>query len=87
MDIIKNEDRFLHNREITETYIRNFPEKVKDREKTARQISATLSFLKKDNKLTNYTIGNSLKHNFWGFNDWLNSDGNIKPGYMYIAGK
>ena len=85
--IIRGENRFLHNREITDTYVSRYPEKGEDRDRTARQISAMLSIMRRDGKCVNYQIGNSLKYTFWGFQEWLNEDGNIKPAYMYHAGR
>ena len=81
--ILRGENRFLHSREIVSTYISRYPEKVDDRDRLARQLSAMLSIMRREGKIVNWQIGNSLKYTFWGFKEWLNEDGNIKPAYMY----
>ncbi len=81
--ILRGENRFLHSREIVSTYISRYPENVDDRDRLARQLSAMLSIMRREGKIVNWQIGNSLKYTFWGFKEWLNEDGNIKPAYMY----
>ncbi len=81
--ILRGENRFLHSREIVDIYSSRYPEKYEDRDRLARQLSAMLSIMRRDGKIVNWQIGNSLKYTFWGFQEWLNEDGNIKTNFMY----
>lgn len=80
--IIKKEDRFLHNSEITDFLI---PYWKVDKDKARRRVSAELSKAKREQlgTFTNYQMGNSKKNVYWGSKNWLGNDGKPLSKHMY----
>ena len=81
LNIIRSQDRFLHNSEITDIMSKIYI--GKDKNKLSRQISGQLSQLKKDNKIASFSNGFSKKQIYWGFNKWLKDD-KIIEGHEYF---
>ena len=83
LDIIKNEKRFLHVREIANIahqFEKNVPVKM-----FIKKISPALSVLKNlpETSLISIEVRNSHFNTFWGSRAWLNEEGEIKSEYMY----
>ena len=82
---ISKAQRFLHYSEIVQLLETIYPEKTQDQVKFKRQISTTLSLLKKNGKVISYQKGNSKRDTFWGLDKWLDKEGQIKPEYFQEA--
>ena len=83
LDIIKNENRFLHVREIVNIahqFEENIPVSI-----FVKKISPALSVLKNlpQTCLVSIEVANSHFNTFWGSKAWLNEEGEIKSDYMY----
>lgn len=83
IDIIKNENRFLHVREIANIahqFEQNIPVSI-----FVKKISPALSVLKNlpHTSLISIEVANSHFNTFWGSKAWLNEEGEIKSDYMY----
>ena len=83
IDIIKNENRFLHVREIANIahqFEENIPVSI-----FVRKISPALSVLKNlpQTCVVNFEVADSHFNTFWGSKAWLNEEGEIKSEYMY----
>lgn len=78
---LKREQRFLHNREMSEMAHKLEPE-VSTNDFT-KKFSSILSMLKRDGQLTNIVVNDINRNTFWGVPKWLNEDGNIKKEHMY----
>ena len=79
--IIKKEDRFLHNSEITDI-IKNYSDK--DMGFLRRRISAVLSHAKQEGgNLVNIRIGTAIRNTFWGSKEWLDANGHPLKDHMY----
>lgn len=83
LDIIKNENRFLHVREIANIahqFEEHIPVSV-----FVKKISPALSVLKSLplTCLVSIEVANSHFNTFWGSKAWLNEEGEIKSEYMY----
>lgn len=84
--IIKRENRFLRNKEITEMIQQYHADK--DIVFLKRRISSVLSKAKdEEGNLTNITVGNSKRNTFWGSKDWLDSNGKPVAAHMYDKSK
>jgi len=82
---ISKGQRFLHYSEIVQLLETIYPEKMVDPVKFKRQISTTLSLLKKNGKLISYQKGNSKRDTYWGLDKWLDNEGQIKTEYFKEA--
>jgi hypothetical protein len=83
--IFENENRFLHNSEITQIISKQ--DNIKDLKWLRRRVSAVLSKIKKDNDiegLINFKFGKATKDTVWGLEHWLDSNDNIKEKYMFV---
>ena len=83
LDIIKNENRFLHVREIA-----NIAHQFENDIPVAtfiKKISPALSVLKTlpETSLMGYAVSKSHFNTFWGSRAWLNEEGEIKREHMY----
>jgi hypothetical protein len=83
LDIIKNENRFLHVREIANIahqFEQNIPVSI-----FVKKISPALSVLKNlpQSSLVSIEVANSHFNTFWGSKAWLNEEGEIRSEYMY----
>ena len=84
VQILEQEKRFLFSIEITKIVAKRIDEKNITWLK--KRISAALSKGKNDDEvvgLIKYQFGRSLKDSVWGYDDWLDADGNIKKEYMF----
>ena len=79
-DTVMNKKRFVHNRDILETFGRKYPKL--DKVEFGRKISVLLASLKKQGRLAIYNAGGYRKNMFWGSPTWL-SGRKIKPGYKF----
>lgn len=83
--IFDDRNRFLHTQEIARVIAEK--ENVKDLKWLVRRVSANLSKFKKQQDLEgliNYQFGKQTRDNVWGFNKWMDANGNIKPQYLYV---
>jgi len=83
--IIKDRNRFLHNSEITQALHLHDSKKPKDYIK--RRVSLVLSdamINKKIDNLINYRFSNLKKDTVWGFNKWLDDEGEVKKENMFF---
>jgi hypothetical protein len=83
LDIIKNENRFLHVREIANIahqFEQDIPVSI-----FVKKISPALSVLKNlpQSSLVSIEVAHSHFNTFWGSKAWLNEEGEIKSEYMY----
>lgn len=83
LDIIKNENRFLHVREIANIahqFEPNIPVTI-----FVKKLSPALSVLKNlpQSGLISIEVANSHFNTFWGSKAWLNEEGDIRSQYMY----
>lgn len=79
--IIKKENRFLHNNEIS-TIIKKYSDK--DIDFLKRRISAVLSTAKvEEGNLVSIRIGNAIRNTFWGSKEWLDANGEPLKEHMY----
>ena len=76
---LKKEQRFLHNREISEMAHEQEPDI--DMTDFITKFSSVLSRLKKEGQITSIQVGNSLRNTFWGNPGWLDEDGKVKEGH------
>lgn len=81
-DAVINKKRFIHNRDILESFSRKYPKL--DKVEFGRKISVLLASLKKQGRLAVYNAGGYRKNMYWGSPSWL-SGRNIKPGYKFKA--
>ena len=79
-DTVMNKKRFIHNRDILESFCKKFPKL--DKVEFGRKISVLLASLKKQGRLAVYNAGGYRKNMYWGSPSWL-SGRNIKPGYKF----
>lgn len=83
--VIKRENRFLHNSEITEALL---PYVNKSRELLSRRISSVLTKAKGEvGNLVNIRVGKSIQNTFWGSKKWLDSNGDPLEAHMYDKSK
>ncbi len=82
---ISESQRFLQNSEITQLLETIYPEKMEDPVKLKRQISSTLSLLKKNGQLISYQKGKTKRDVYWGLAKWLDDEGQIKTEYFKEA--
>lgn len=78
---LKREQRFLHNREMSEM-AHKLEQKISATDFT-KKFSSILSMLKRDGQLTNVVVNDINRNTFWGSPKWLNEDGTIKEENMY----
>lgn len=83
INLLKNKQRFLHNKEITDMLLLKYHNKDKNR--FSRQLSGILSKLKKEQKIVSYYEGSSKKNVYWGLLDWLDENNNIKIGFEFFS--
>lgn len=79
--LLKREQRFLHNREMSE--MTNALEPQISKEKLSKKFSSILSILKKRGLIVKKVINGNNQNCFWGSPKWLNEDGTIKDEFMY----
>lgn len=82
--VLEHENRFLHTQEIASIIAEK--DNVTDIKWFRRRVSASLSKFKADQDiegLINYQFGKQTRDNVWGFKEWLDAQGNIKPQYAY----
>ena len=83
--IIKDRNRFLHNSEITQVLHLHDSENPKDYIK--RRVSLVLSdamINKKIDNLINYRFSNLKKDTVWGFEKWMDEEGEVKKEHMFF---
>ena len=83
MFIIRTENRFLHLREIA--HIANKLEPYLSLPLLKKKISPALCYLRKQSPglVTSYVVGNYHHNTFWGFPEWLETDGTITNAHLY----
>ncbi len=79
--VIKDHDKFVHNRQIAEELHRREPQISED--EWAKKISAALSSLRQKGQLVNFSVNGYNRNTFWGSPKWLDSNKEIKKEYMY----
>lgn len=79
MFIIKQEDRFIHAREIS-GILNNLEPSDED---VVRKVSAALSLLKQKDLIGKIKINNANVNTFWGSKKWLDESGNPLDGHDY----
>ena len=80
--ILKREDRFLHNNEISHFINELDPVDIPIKD-LRRKVSVSCSALKSNGKLDSVTIGKNLINSFWGNPKWLDENGKIIKGHEY----
>lgn len=83
--ILKNENRFLHVREIAG--IAHYLERETSVVDFVKKISPALCTLKtlSNSNLVSYAVTNSQFNTFWGSKNWLDESGEIKQEHMYSS--
>lgn len=83
--VIKHENRFLHNSEITDALL---PHTNKSRELLTKRISSVLTKARAEGgNLVNIRVGKSLQNTFWGSKDWLDQNGDPLEAHLYDKSK
>lgn len=79
--VIKAEERFLHAREIAEIIFSI--DGGSSAEDITKKVSPALSSLGQKGTITKIKIGASNINSFWGSKNWLEANGEVKPGHEY----
>ncbi len=79
--IIRREDRFLHTREIAKLIHDIDPFASVD--DIVKKLSPVISSLRVNNIIVKKKVGSANIHTFWGSKNWLDENGELKPGHEY----
>jgi hypothetical protein len=82
--LLKFHKRFLHFKEVADMIIEIEPN-IPNQKKLAAKLSAVTSKLKGVH-IEKYQEGNDNRQTYWGIKEWLDDNGNIKPGHEYTEG-
>lgn len=89
--ILRIENRFLHVRQFAEI-LHSLNAKISEDDYRAK-VSTTLSLLRAESNVVNFSVHGANANTFWGSKNWLESKDTPKPEYMYdekyikVAGK
>ncbi len=84
--ILRSKYRFMHDVELATACINNYAsERALSKEEVLERVHHAIDALKSENKIIEFP-GLDLKRVYFGFEEWLDRNGEIAPEHMYISG-